>query len=72
MADVKIERRQKNIMRGQLEEVLQIQKDIDKKIDDFHEVTEVPEYQRFWQELKQTNSATIQKLSNYMVRKCNR
>lgn len=72
MADVRIERRQKNIMRSQLEKVLEMQKEMERKIDDFHKETEVPEYQQFWQELKQNNTETMQRLSRFMVRKCNR
>jgi hypothetical protein len=72
MANVKIERRQKNIMRSQLEKVLEMQKEVEREIDDFHKETEVPEYQQFWQELKQNNTQTMQKLARFMVRKCNR
>ena len=72
MANVKIERRQKNIMRSQLEKVLEMQKEVEREIDDFHKETEVPEYQQFWQELKQNNTQTMQKLAHFMVRKCNR
>jgi len=72
LADIRIERKQKNIMRSQLEEVLKMQKDIAEKIENFDQETEVAEYKKFWQELRQTNAQTIQKVSNYMVRKCNR
>lgn len=72
MADIRIERRQKNIMRSQLEKVLEMQKAIDQTIDDFHKETEVAEYQQFWQELKHNNTETMQRLSRFMVRKCNR
>lgn len=72
MAQVRIDRKQKNIMRSQLEKVLEMQKIIDRKIDDFHKETEVAEYQQFWQELKNSNTETMQRLSRFMVRKCNR
>jgi len=72
MTDVRIERRQKNIMRGQLEQVLEMQKQVESKINDFHNETVVPEYQQFWQELKQEHTQTMQKLARFMVRKCNR
>ncbi|MGI5911291.1 MAG: hypothetical protein ACOX6E_01740 [Syntrophomonadaceae bacterium] len=72
MANVKIERTQKNIMRNQLEEVLKKHHEINEKIDDFNKTTEVPEYQQFWQELKRTNSETIKTISRFAVRKCNR
>lgn len=72
MAVVRIDRKQKNIMRSQLEKVLEMQKEIDHKIEDFREETEVPEYQQFWEELRTTNIETMQKLSRFMVRKCNR
>lgn len=72
MAVVRIDRKQKNIMRSQLEKVLEIQKEIDHKIDDFRKETEVLEYQQFWEELRTTNIETMQRLSRFMVRKCNR
>lgn len=72
MPDVRIDRRHKNIMRSQLEKVLELQRKTERIIDDFHKETEVPEYQQFWQELKQNNTETMQKLSRFMVRKCNR
>ncbi|HHV16984.1 MAG TPA: hypothetical protein GXX58_10535 [Gelria sp.] len=72
MAVVRIDRKQKNIMRSQLEKVLEMQKEIDYKIDNFRKETEVPEYQQFWEELRTTNIETMQRLSRFMVRKCNR
>ena len=72
MAVVRIDRKQKNIMRSQLEKVLEMQKEIDHKIDNFRNETEVPEYQQFWEELRTNNIETMQKLSRFMVRKCNR
>jgi hypothetical protein len=72
VAVVRIDRKQKNIMRSQLEKVLEMQKEIDYKIDNFRKETEVPEYQQFWEELRTTNIETMQRLSRFMVRKCNR
>lgn len=72
MAVVKIDRKQKNIMRSQLEKVLEMQKEIDHKIDNFRKETEVPEYQQFWEELRTGNIEAMQRLSRFMVRKCNR
>ena len=72
MAVVRIDRKQKNIMRSQLEKVLEMQKEIDYKIDNFRKETEVPEYQQLWEELRTTNIETMQRLSRFMVRKCNR
>ena len=72
MAVVRIDRKQKNIMRSQLEKVLEMQKEIDHKIDNFRNETEVPEYQQFWDELRTNNIETMQRLSRFMVRKCNR
>ena len=72
MAVLRIDRKQKNIMRSQLEKVLEMQKEIDHKIDNFRKETEVPEYQQFWEELRTNNIETMQRLSRFMVRKCNR
>jgi hypothetical protein len=72
VAVVRIDRKQKNIMRSQLEKVLEMQKEIDHKIDNFRNETEVPEYQQFWEELRTNNIETMQRLSRFMVRKCNR
>lgn len=72
MVMVKIDRQQKNQMRARIEDILKLQKDIDKKIDEYAAQTEPAEYKKFWQELKTINLETIQKVSRYMVTKCNR
>jgi len=72
VAVVRIDRKQKNIMRSQLEKVLEMQKEIDHKIDSFRKETEAAEYQQFWEELRTNNIETMQRLSRFMVRKCNR
>lgn len=69
---VKIDRKQKNIMRAQIEDVLKMQKEINKKIESYAAQTEPPEYKKFWQELQTRNLETIKKVSRYMVAKCNR
>lgn len=72
LAIVKIDRKQKNIMRAQLEDVLQLQKDLVKKIETYATQTEPVEYQKFWNELRTSNQETIHKVSRYMIAKCNR
>lgn len=72
MPGIKINRQQKNAMRMQLEKVLQMQKDLDKKIDNFQKDCEVDEYRKFWQEIKKQNKENILHVSRFMVRKCNR
>ncbi|ABI67419.1 hypothetical protein [Syntrophomonas wolfei] len=72
MSSIKISRQDKNLMRKQLEEILSIQKDLDKKIDNYQQESVVEEYRGFWQELGQNNKDSIQRVSRYMVRKCNR
>jgi len=69
---LKINRQDKNLMRKQLEEILSIQKDLDKKINNYQQESVVEEYRGFWQELGQNNKDSIQRVSRYMVRKCNR
>lgn len=72
MVAVRIDRRKKNIMRAQLEEVLQIQKDLEHKIEGYEKQTEPEEYRQFWRELKGKNGESIRRISTYMVNKCNR
>ncbi|WP_061212874.1 hypothetical protein [Syntrophomonas wolfei] len=72
MSSLKINRQDKNLMRKQLEEILSIQKDLDKKINNYQQESVVEEYRGFWQELGQNNKDSIQRVSRYMVRKCNR
>lgn len=69
---VRIERKDKNLMRSHLEQVLQMQKDIDKSMELFQADTAVEEYKNFWGELRGINSQNMQTVSRYMVRKCNR
>lgn len=72
MSSLKINRQDKNLMRKQLEEILSIQKDLDKKINNYQQESVVEEYRGFWQELGQNNKDSIQRVSRYIVRKCNR
>ena len=72
MKSIRIERKEKNLMRSQLETILAIQKDIGSKIDSFQEEVEAEEYLSFWKELKVKNNEDIKRVSTYMVRKCNR
>lgn len=65
-------RQQKNLMRSQLEEILRVHQQLDSRISDYQQQTEYPEYNRFWQEMKERNQENIQVVSRYMVMKCNR
>jgi len=69
---VRVSRQEKNLMRGQLEKVLEYHQSLDRCLDDFQQTASHPEYQRFWQELQENNQERIQKVSRYMVTKCNR
>lgn len=44
MSSIKISRQDKNLMRKQLEEILSIQKDLDKKINNYQQESIVEEY----------------------------
>lgn len=68
----RIDRPDKNRMRTSLEEILLLQKQLEKRIDDFLQVESVENYRIFWRELKNQYSQSIQNTYNYMVRKCNR
>lgn len=61
-----------NLMRSQLEEILRVHQQLDSRISDYQQQTEYPEYNRFWQEMKERNQENIQVVSRYMVMKCNR
>lgn len=71
-AGKKIDRASKNLMRSQVEDVLKIQREIDKKIDIYREETGINEYVNFWDDLKLKNNDTIKTISRFMVLKCNR
>ncbi len=72
MAEIRIDRLQKNRMRSQLESVLDVHRQLETTIESYEGQTEVEEYRRFWNELRETNRENIQHLSRYMVTKCNR
>lgn len=72
MAEIRIDRLQKNRMRAQLESVLDVHRQLDTTIEAYEGQTEVEEYRRFWNELRGKNRENIQYLSRYMVTKCNR
>lgn len=69
---IRIDRRQKNLMRSHIEEVVRYYKDLEEKIDVFQTDTEPEDYQKFWRDLKARNQEQIQVVSRYMVMKCNR
>lgn len=68
----RVSRQQKNAMRTRLEDILHIQQQLDQQIASYQQDSEVPEYSRFWDEIKQRNRESIQVVSRYMVMKCNR
>lgn len=72
MSSIKISREEKNRMRVKLEEVISLMKEMEKKITVFNENTEAEEYRKLWQELLENNRSTVRKVTNFMVRKCNR
>ncbi len=72
MSNTRIARPDKNQMRACLEEVLQLQKDLVKKLELYEQAIEVPEYQEFWRDLSKCHNELNRKVYNYMVRKCNR
>lgn len=72
MAVKVIERVEKNQMRKQLEEILELEKSITEKIDIFQKDTKEKEYKDFWNKLKEKKIEHIQSTSSYMVKKCNR
>lgn len=70
--DIRVSRQQKTLMRSQLEEILQVHQLLENRIEGYQQQTEYPEYNRFWNEMKQRNQENIQVVSRYMVMKCNR
>ncbi|HPF19812.1 MAG TPA: hypothetical protein PLC88_00570 [Syntrophomonas sp.] len=69
---VRIARADKNEMRARIEEVLVQYKDLHAKIAAYATQTEVEEYQDFWRQCLQENRRITERLSRYMVIKCNR
>lgn len=72
MSNSRIARADKNKMRAHLEELLRLQKELVKRMDDLAQETSVAEYQNFLRELSNHQSDLNRKVYNYMVRKCNR
>lgn len=72
VSDIRVSRQQKNQMRSQLEDILKVHQMLDNRIQHYQQQTEYPEYNRFWNEMKQRNQENIQVVSRYMVMKCNR
>jgi hypothetical protein len=68
----KIERKDKNQMRADLEAILEIYRKLEEQIDIYEAQTVPGEYRRFWRELHEENRQRIQTLSRYMVVRCNR
>jgi hypothetical protein len=67
-----ISRSDKNRMRKNLDEILVLQKELEKKIGSFQKDELVDDYRLFWQDLKIQYNHNTQTVSNFMVRKCNR
>ncbi|QGU00563.1 hypothetical protein SYNTR_1969 [Candidatus Syntrophocurvum alkaliphilum] len=72
ISHVKIGRKQKNIMRGHLEKIIKLHYEVNNYIEEHAKQTEVEEYKDFFQNIKDKNIQTVQLISKYMVRKCNR
>jgi hypothetical protein len=70
--NARIDRPDKNRMRGNLEEILLLQKQLEERVDNFLQAETVENYRIFWQELKNQYNQNMSKTYNYMVRKCNR
>lgn len=68
----RVERPDKNRMRKNLEDIQLLQKELEKRIEDFEQAETVEDYRLFWQALKNQYTQNIKTVSNYMVRKCNR
>ncbi|MGI6452644.1 MAG: hypothetical protein ACOX0E_04055 [Syntrophomonadaceae bacterium] len=68
----KIERLKKNHMRNQLEEVLDMQKGLEKKIKECMSQTDVDDYQKFWETLLGANNENMRTVTRFMTIKCNR
>jgi hypothetical protein len=59
-------------MRQNLEEILAMQKDVEKRIVNFLDDEQVEDYRVYWLGLKKQYNENNKNLANYMVRKCNR
>jgi hypothetical protein len=68
----RIDRPDKNRMRGNLEEILKLQKQIEELVESYLQAETVETYKKFWQDLKKQYDQNIQNTYNFMVRRCNR
>lgn len=68
----RIERKEKNVMRQHLERLLELQREMERLIDNCRQEVEAAEYLRFLEEFKQRSKESAHILADYMVRKCNR
>lgn len=72
MTTNKIERKDKTAMRQHLERMAELQREMDRLIDNCSKEVEVTDYLEFLEGLRKRNLETIRILNDYMVRKCNR
>jgi len=72
LTNIRIERKQKTIMRQHLERLAELQREMERLIDNCYQEVEAAEYLTFLQDLRKRNIETIRILTDYMVRKCNR
>ncbi|MEA4924781.1 MAG: hypothetical protein VB084_05655 [Syntrophomonadaceae bacterium] len=70
--NARIGRPDKNRMRGNLEEILEMQKQIEQRIENLLQAETVETYKNFWQDLKKQCHQNAKNTYNFMVRKCNR
>lgn len=68
----RIDRILKNKMRAQLEEIADIYRLAEEKMEQYERETEIGEYKRYWRELITDHHGRLEDLSRYMVIKCNR
>ncbi|MDD3852218.1 MAG: hypothetical protein PHD40_01020 [Syntrophomonadaceae bacterium] len=68
----RVSRQEKNLMRGQLEKVLEYHQSLEHCLHDYQQTTNHPDYLKFWQELQEKNQERMQIVSRFMVTKCNR
>lgn len=67
-----IDRPVKDAMRARLEQLLQEYQELGILISRYRQETGCGEYQRFWNEIRGDHDALIQKVSKYMLTRCNR
>lgn len=68
----KIDRSIKNAMRGRLEQLVQGYQELGILISQYRQETDREEYRQFWNEIQGNHDALIQKVSRYMLTRCNR